>query len=333
MPFKREATGIVVRQKQYPRNARRRVLTVIDTRPFNIVIAFENAMQYMVPQELYDQILEAHSENRIPRLYAVVVGTRIIDVEKIEYVEPGKIPHYLVEISTRFSKLEINVLESFYPENAVDGSPFLQVFQPDTVVYVNYVRGTTNAQDLASYLNELYAEAIRQGIQGPVTVRARMIMVPLSAPYGLGTRRLLVDVALFPFSFHVEEKPVEQEQAGGSGRPSLLSGEDAEALESIGSGLDSGVDSRKDGVDDTGDTGAGGLDGGLDSGEYPVERDPDIKAIADMVMEYRRTGDKELGAEIVEKIRAYAADRGISVEEAKKRLALYLKRMGGAGRQ
>lgn len=177
---------------------------------------------------------------------------------------------------------------------------------------------------MASYLNELYAEAIRQGVQGPVTVRAKMIMVPLSAPYGLGTRRLLVDVALFPFSFHVEEKPAEQGQDSGSGRPSLLSGEDAEALESIGV-----LDGHEDGGDEAG--GAGGS--GLDSGEYPVERDPDIKAIADMVMEYRRTGDKELGAEIVDKIQAYAADRGISVEEAKKRLALYLKRMGGAGRR
>lgn len=311
MPFRREATGIIVRQKQYPRNARRRVLTIIDTRPFNIVIAFENAIQYIVSQELYDQILEAHADNRIPRLYAVVVGTRIIDVEKIEYVEPDKIPHYLVEISTRFSKLEISVLESFYPENAVDGSPFLHVFQPDTIVYVNYVRGTTNAQDLASYLNELYAEAIRQGIRAPVTVRARMIMVPLSAPYGLGTRRLLVDVALFPFSFTVEEKEEKNNEP-------LLSGEDMEALEQV-----------EDGMDNHGGMGGGDhgslLDSGMDSGaEYPVERDPDVKAIAEMIMEYRRTRDKELGEKIVERIARYAEERGITADEAKKRIETYM---------
>ncbi|NPA98882.1 MAG: hypothetical protein GXO43_05835 [Crenarchaeota archaeon] len=331
MPFKREAItpqGVVSKQKQYPRNARKRVLTIIDTRPFNVVIAFENAMQYIAQPDLYDLILEAHSENKIPRLYAVVVGTRIIDVEKIEYVEPEKIPHYLCEISTRFSKLEINVLETFYPENAVDGSPFLRVFQPETIIYVNYVRGTTNAQDLASYLNELYADAIRQGFRGPVTVRAKMIMVPLSAPYGLGTRRVLVDVALFPFKFVVEQK--EEEEV--SGEP-LVSGEDSEL---IASSLDSSVDSHEHEEEKTDEDTGSSVDSVVDSGgseEYPVERDPEIKIIADMIIQFQKTKDKALGEEIVERIQKYADERGITADEVKRRIALYLEKLGEAGSQ
>jgi len=293
-----------------------------------VVIAFENAMQYIAQPDLYDLILEAHSENKIPRLYAVVVGTRIIDVEKIEYVEPEKIPHYLCEISTRFSKLEINVLETFYPENAVDGSPFLRVFQPETIIYVNYVRGTTNAQDLASYLNELYADAIRQGFRGPVTVRAKMIMVPLSAPYGLGTRRVLVDVALFPFKFVVEQK--EEEEV--SGEP-LVSGEDSEL---IASSLDSSVDSHEHEEEKTDEDTGSSVDSVVDSGgseEYPVERDPEIKIIADMIIQFQKTKDKALGEEIVERIQKYADERGITADEVKRRIALYLEKLGEAGSQ